>query len=177
MRLIITKKKNPNINIPKRIITSNDKSHIKSVSMLSKQLKIQPQYDNNMNNITKIMQNNKSDDILFCGSSSEIVEIVHNLIYKLYYKTMNLKWNKNPEATYDSLNDFSTIWIIDPTDHTLKVYNYFDVFYNKYYDYYDVNYSHVSILPFYTFILTDNNLSITGTLINNIKGFFYNLVT
>ena len=38
---------------------------------------------------------------------------------------MNLKWNKNPEATYDSLNDFSTIWIIDPTDHTLKVYNYF----------------------------------------------------
>ena len=134
-RSFLQKKKNPNINIPKRIITSNDKSHIKSVSMLSKQLKIQPQYDNNMNNITKIMQNNKSDDILFCGSSSEIVEIVHNLIYKLYYKTMNLKWNKKPEATYDSLNDFSTIWIIDPTDHTLKVYNYFDVFYNKYYDY------------------------------------------
>lgn len=171
-----TKKRNPNINTPKRILTTDNILSTRTVNMLSIQLKVPTECHKNTHDILKIMHNNKSDHILFCGNNTEIVEIVERLIYKLYYKEMNLKWCKNPEATCNSIKDFSTIWIVDPTDNTLKVYNYFDVFYNQRYNYYDINYSDVSVIPLYTSILTNNNLSRTGYIVNNIKGFLYNLI-
>lgn len=171
-----TKKRNPNINTPKRILTTDHILHKQTVNMLSTQLNIKTDCKYDINDIIKSMQNDKSNDILFCGSGIQIVEIVERLIYKLYYKSMNLRWNKNPEANYDSLNDYSSIWVLDTNDHTLKVYNYFDVIYKHQYDYYDINYSKLSIVPLYTSQLTDNNLSRTGTIVNNIKGFLYNFI-
>jgi len=171
-----TKKKNPNINSPKRIITTNNAKNIQTVNVLAKQLSINIECKNNYHNIINTMKNDKSNDILFCGNASDIACIVERLIYKLYYKEMHLRWNKNPELNYDNLNDYSSIWVLDPNDNTLKVYKYFDVLYNRQYDYYDINYSNVSLLPLYTCQLKDNNLSRTGTFINNIKGFLYNLV-
>ena len=172
-----TKKKNPNINTPKRIITTSNQKNIQTVNVLAKQLSINIESEDNYNNIINRMKNDKSNDILFCGNGTDILHIVERLIYKLYYKEMHLRWNKNPELNYDSINDYSSIWVLDTNDNTLKVYNYFDVLYNRQYDYYDINYSRVSVLPLYTCQLKDNNLSRTGALINNIKGFLYNMVT
>jgi hypothetical protein len=167
------------INQPKRIITPNCLNNndicYNTVRFIGTELNIpiETDYtDNQIANIADILKKDYKNDILICWKQIELTQIIENLIYKLYYKKVKLHWNKNPLFNYDNNNDYSSMWIIDTNEHKLKVYNLFDINYNKKYDYFDIDYKNIKNEP--VFILSlDTGIS----LFDKLYGMIDNLVS
>jgi len=153
-----TIRKNPNINVPKRIIILNDSEKpYQSVSKLSRELniKIESYNKDSINKIIKCIRQSLNDDILICADYDVLIMIIEKLIYKLYSKKIKLYWGDNIVNTLDNLNDYTSLWVLDDNSKTLKTYTLFDVNYNKQYLFFDIK--HKKILePSSSIQLTDD---------------------
>ena len=158
-----TKKKNENIKVPERIIaikqhhqdTSN--RSFQTVSVLANILNIDIENDYKYNEIDKVINSfyNSDKTVLVCCEHVEMALMVESLIYKMYNIFIKLHWGKNPLTNYDSNHDYTSMWVID--DNKLMVYNMFDVIYDSKYEYYNIDYSKVTLEPQFIYQLNNNH--------------------
>lgn len=147
------------LNIPERLIamkqhtlyTSN--RPYQTVSLLAYELKLKIENNYTQKEILETVSTIMDDinkDTLICWEHKEMVEMIEKLIYEMYNYKIKLKWGKNPSKNEEDSNDYTSIWVIDPINHTLNVYSQFDVIYNDDLQRYDVSYNNVSNKPFFT---------------------------
>lgn len=156
-------KKNVNLNIPERIVAIHPYNNdcidytYQTVIELSKTLNVDvcSYKKHELNDIVNDLIKYKDMNTLICLESEDLSVVVEQLIYKLYSQEFEFNWGKNPFNIYNNKDDHTCIWVVDRNTNTLKVYNLFNVIYNKKYNYYDINYLDVKSEPRFTLELKD----------------------